>query len=279
MECVFAFIVLIAILVAFATQKHSSASGMNDAYARLAGRFGGKLTRGGWWSKPSVRIVWHGVQVFVSVQKIGGAGTSFYTQVSMAWPDTALRLEVYPAGVWSRVSRFLGMDSMRIGSMAFDEQYVIQTATPDEARRFLSAGVQWHIDRLCRLLGTGDVYVRVENGNLIVRKRTFIRTYPELEQLVRLSLELYEQGLLTQSAGIEFVAGPGPEGPPKCKVCGDHIDSDVVLCRRCETPHHRECWHFFGACSVYGCGETRFDVPHFYPVVPAPHVKSDRVSG
>lgn len=259
MECVFATIVLVAILVAFATQKQSSASGSNEAYTRLAGRFGGKVSRGGWWRKPAVRFAWHGAHVLVDVHKSGGAGSAYYTQVGIAWPDPLLRLEVYPAGVWSRVSRFLGMESMRIGAVAFDEQYVIQTSTPQAARNFLSAGVQWHIDRLCRLLSGGDVYVRAERGMLLIRKKSFIRNYADLEQFVRLALELYEQGLLTQSAGIEFIAGPGSDGPVVCKVCGDEFDHDVVICRRCRTPHHRECWHYYGACSTYGCGETRFE--------------------
>ena len=259
MECVFATIVLVAILVAFATQKQSSASGSNEAYTRLAGRFGGKVARGGWFRKPSVRFNWHGTQVLVDVHKGGGPGASHYTQVSMSWPDAELRLETYPAGVWSKVGRFLGMDNMRIGSVTFDEQYVIQTSTPEPARRFLSTGVQWHIDRLCRLMAGGDIYVRVERGVIYIRKKSFIRLYADLEQLVRLSLERYEQALLTQSAGIQFVAGAGPDGPVICKVCGEELNHEIVLCKRCQTPHHRECWHYYGACSTYGCGETRFE--------------------
>lgn len=262
MECIFATIVLVAILVAFITQKQSSASGSNEAYTRLAGRFGGKVSRGGWFRKPSVRFAWHGANVLVDVQKTGGTGGAHMTQVSISWPETNLRLEVFPAGVWSRVTRFLGRDNMQIGSVAFDEQYVIHTDTPDTARRFLSTGVQWHIDRLCRLMGNGDIYVRVERGTITIRKRPFIRIYADLEQFVRLSLELYEQALLTHSAGISFIAGEMPDGPVICKVCGDDLDHEVVICRRCRTPHHRECWHYYGACSTYGCGETRFDLPH-----------------
>jgi hypothetical protein len=261
--------------VAFATQKAGTASGANDAYARLAARFGGKFTRGGWFSKPSVRFAWHGTHVLVDVSKAGSGGGQC-TQVLMSWPDTMLRLEVYPAGVWSRVSRFLGMDSMRIGAATFDEQYVINTDSPDLARRFLSAGVQWHIDRISRLLGTGDVLVAVERGTLMVRKKAFIRGYPDLESFVRLCLELYEQGLLTQSAGIEFVAGGGLDGPPKCQVCLEGIESDMVLCRRCQTPHHRECWHYYGSCTTYGCGETRFDELRIPPAMYVPHEANGR---
>ena len=42
MECIFATIVLLAILIAFAAQKWGNASGTNDAYGKLASRFGGQ---------------------------------------------------------------------------------------------------------------------------------------------------------------------------------------------------------------------------------------------
>lgn len=46
-----------------------------------------------------------------------------------------------------------------------------------------------------------------------------------------------------------------------CRVCGTRIDSDVVLCRRCYTPHHHDCWHYAGRCSTYACGERRYIKP------------------
>jgi hypothetical protein len=37
------------------------------------------------------------------------------------------------------------------------------------------------------------------------------------------------------------------------------IAEDVrVNCRRCGTPHHKDCWEFNGQCSTYACGEKRF---------------------
>ena len=133
MECIFATIVLLAILVAFAAQKWGNASGTNDAYGRLARAFGGKLTRGGWFRKPSARFTWHGAQVEVAAHaSSGGSGPQTYT--TFAWPDPHLAIEVYPAGVWSRVTRLLGSGSMHIGTKAFDEHYVINTSDEQGCR-------------------------------------------------------------------------------------------------------------------------------------------------
>jgi ribosomal protein L40E len=40
-----------------------------------------------------------------------------------------------------------------------------------------------------------------------------------------------------------------------CGVCGQAIESDLVRCRKCRSPHHRDCWDYNGRCSTYGCQE------------------------
>ena len=64
------------------------------------------------------------------------------------------------------------------------------------------------------------------------------------------------------SEGIAIVAAgaasPEDAGPPICKVCGEAIvDGPGVFCGTCKTPHHRDCWEFVGACSIYGCNGKR----------------------
>jgi hypothetical protein len=49
-----------------------------------------------------------------------------------------------------------------------------------------------------------------------------------------------------------------PTADAVCKVCGDPLEGEIVYCRICDTPHHRDCWRYFGGCSVYACGERRF---------------------
>lgn len=44
-----------------------------------------------------------------------------------------------------------------------------------------------------------------------------------------------------------------------CQVCGEGIETDVVFCVRCHTPHHRDCWKYMGQCSTFGCGSVQCD--------------------
>jgi len=48
-----------------------------------------------------------------------------------------------------------------------------------------------------------------------------------------------------------------PQGG-ECQVCGERMETRVVFCARCRTPHHEECWSYVGQCSTYACREIRF---------------------
>ena len=39
-----------------------------------------------------------------------------------------------------------------------------------------------------------------------------------------------------------------------CAVCGQGLKGRLVLCRRCGTRYHNNCWDYNeGLCAVYGC--------------------------
>jgi hypothetical protein len=70
--------------------------------------------------------------------------------------------------------------------------------------------------------------------------------------------ELMEAGRVARDI---FILNVNYENQAVCKVCGSTIEERKVLCRRCYTPHHRDCWTFSGKCAVYACGEKHFLVP------------------
>ena len=52
-----------------------------------------------------------------------------------------------------------------------------------------------------------------------------------------------------------------PASGGECQICGSPMEAGVVLCAKCRTHHHEECWTYNGACSTYGCREIRFTRP------------------
>ena len=211
-------------------------------------------------SSPSVRFRHRGVPASVDIVKSGPKSNGSYTRVLLRWPENRFGCEVFPAGTWAKFGRF-GMRDVDIGSPDFDESYVITSHDKEAVKNFLSPGVQTQIDRIRFLHVYDDVYLSVNRGTLIVKKRGIIRQPELLETLVQEVLDLYDQAVMTLSQGVQFVddaqAGVPADGAV-CQICGDAIGSEMVLCRRCKTPHHLDCWKYYGSCSTYGCSESRF---------------------
>lgn len=264
MECFLTFGVLVTaiiILVAFASKAQSRADRWNRAYQQIAQRYGGACLPAGWFSHPSVRFQYGSTHVLLNTYTSGRHGQ--FTQIHINWPDAAFRLEVFPDWQGGRARPLRGMESVKTGSHQFDEHYATQTNSFDETRSLLSSGVQWQIDRLRNMLGDGDIYIAIHRGRLLIKKPTLITKIDELDEFTQLALGLYDQAMLTRTVGIDFVEDNSVQviKEATCQICGEDIVTDMVFCRRCKTPHHMECWQYYGACAVYGCQEQRFIAP------------------
>ncbi len=268
-ECFFPLLVVAIVVVFLAINAHSRTSAFNEAFERLATHFGGRSRGGGWYRNPSATFATHGMLVRVDVFAPGGRQGQRYTQVHLDWPDPKFRFEVFPAPQWGRMGQLVGMQEVEIGSPAFDDQYVVRGSDVREVRALLSGAVQHQINVLQRFLDNDDIYISIGRGQLLVKKLSLIRDADQLIRLVQLALELRAQAQLTQMAGIEFDddSKAQPIEAATCLVCGEVMGLEMVICRRCKTPHHRDCWHYFGRCATYGCGETRFYMPKTAPAL------------
>lgn len=262
MECLVLFIVLVALVtgvVIVAAAAQSRADSWNRSWQALAQRFGGNCMPAGWFGRPSVRFRYGQTHALLSSCRINGAE---YTQMVINWPDPDFRVEVYPTEADGDVA---ADDSGSMGTAwnVFFRRYAIEGPDPEASLAFLSDGVRLQIERLRRFDETHDVYFSVYRGRLLIRRRGRLRRFDQLEDFTLLALELFDQAMLTRMTGIEFVDADMAQviHEAVCRVCGDEIVTDMVFCRRCKTPHHLECWQYYGACAVYGCQETRWIVP------------------
>ena len=138
------------------------------------------------------------------VNTISGSGYGGqFTQIHINWPDPSIRVEVRPN--WRDRKGLRGVQDIETGSAYFDHKFTVRGNSETEVRAFLSEGVQWYVDRLSQLLGNGDILVGIQRGRLLIRKASLIQKFAELEELVQLSLALFDQAMLTRSVGIEFV--------------------------------------------------------------------------
>lgn len=241
---------------------------LTEAYQRVAYKFQGHVEPATWNRYPRLGFTYEGRTVFVDTFTVGGRKRpAHYTRFRIVWPDRTTRCELYPHGILDRFHALFGMRDIEIGSPRFDGTYLISGSDANAIRGLLSGGVQAHIEAL-RRHRTPDLYVSWEGGMLTVRKQEIYRTFDDLEAFIQLGLALYDAAYATRSEGIQFVGDmkhsaesiSDPFSLPAdheviCRVCGEEITPDaVVFCQQCRTPHHGDCWKYYGACSVYGCG-------------------------
>jgi hypothetical protein len=229
---------------------------LRRGYAKLARERYGVFTPGGWWRRH--RVDFHYGEARVTLQPRTKSGIRLH-ELEIDWPDPQFRCEIFRAGVPSSARTRRGLANVAVGCESFDHHYVVLADNPVQARALLSGAVRRLIDRLDGLLDGAELQVGVRQGRLRVSKAGRLRRHEELEDFTQLALELYDQAMLARGAGIEFLGEESAQVVEAaiCQVCGEEIGDDMVVCVRCKTPHHGDCWRYNGGCSVYGCRETR----------------------
>lgn len=177
----------------------------------------------------------------------------------MIWPNRKLRLEVSTSPTKSRNWGPGATQQVIVDDPQFQSVYHTTGNEPGLVRRLLTSGVQWQIEKIRRHMGNDDVQITLSRGNLVVSKPGYIKDYIPLEDFVRYSLELFDQLMLVDVEGIEFVNSNQASVVDNvtCPICSELILQNLVVCSRCKTPHCQDCWQYNGQCATFACSETR----------------------
>jgi hypothetical protein len=254
-------LVIIGIAVVLIVSQHHRRSQLLDLVAR---RFHGRLDGGDLFSAPRLRLQFQGQPAVLRFIRVGKH--SIHTQFSITWSSRTLRCEIYPQDVMGGLRKLLGVQDIEIGSPAFDAAYIISGNDAAAVRELLTPAVQDCIQRLAALdpgalsidLRRG-IQIKWSGGALTITKPCNLTTFDTLEQFVSLAAELFTAASTPSAAGIEFLGETSEreQAQSQCQVCGEPLNGDLVYCAACQTPHHRECWEYFGGCSTYACGQKR----------------------
>jgi hypothetical protein len=250
-----AVVAIVALLMALG--KRSS---LRQTLRRAAAQLGGRLEPGAWYGKSHcVRFVHAGNPA--ELRFLAGGKNRPYTHLEIHWSGPPLRCEVYPEGLMASLGKLMGMEDIVIGSPRFDWQFIITGDDAAAIKSLLNAQVQAVIFNLNSYVS--GIHIRFSPRSLTVTSRGHLSDYARLIEFARQCRELYDAAAETQSRGIEFFDGSAAAvsqatATARCMVCGEGLSADVVYCRSCRTPHHRDCWSYSGGCSTYGCRETTF---------------------
>jgi len=274
MECLAAFLlttVAFLVLLGSLARAQSKSARRRRIYQLVAKRYSGVYVAGGLFARPSISLRYGDARALFREVMSRGAYAGKCSELQIEWPDSRRRLELYRGGNVGDDGRLRNDNDGGNDIEEFLKDYVASGGQRDW-EHLLSEGVRWQINRLRFLDGDeSGIYVAIRRGRLVVRKAVLMSQYDELDEFLSESLSLYDQAMLTQAHGIEFVEPSlnQPLGDVVCKICGEDIEQELVYCRRCKTPHHRDCWRYNGMCSVYGCQETRYLEPRVVPHSPS----------
>jgi len=283
-------VVAILLAVYLSVRAQSRIDVWNQAFAILSRRFGGQLFLGGWFRQPQWRLLYGETFVRLTTYTVGGSRAIRVMELIAQFPDARCKMDVFPRSADTSLFPIdTDLRPVLLGGTGEGGRFIVTASSPapdpvmpdnefagrwtilandeEEAALLLTQQVRFHLDQLRRTPEWSDVNLSIRPGWLTIRRKWTSKLPADLEAFVELALGLVDQAQMTRTSGIDFL----DDGQVKvvedarCLICGEALQSELVYCRRCKTPHHRECWEYSGGCSTYGCRETQFLVPQRHP--------------
>lgn len=236
---------------------------LRQTYQRFSELYAGQLHDRQLFESPKVSFVRGISRALLSIYESSDPTPQFYTQLTFTmpggWPH---RMEIFPQRFQDMDVKYLNVEDIQIGDAQFDPRYVVKANDDRFAREFLDARTRQAVDELRSLGGNDKILISINSSRLMVRKQSILSELEELSVFAELSCRVLDRILQfwQKASGIEILDEPAAPSAtdPVCQVCGAAIPKEVrVYCRRCRTPHHKDCWEFNGQCSTYACGENR----------------------
>jgi hypothetical protein len=275
MECILIFLFLVTtlgLLAGFGLGRAPRTGLLVESYRLLAQRYHGTLYRTGWRGMP--RVVFHYRSACVMVEALARApqdlGPGPAVRMHLPWPESELSAEVRHPPRPPHAALHDGLQPIPLASDDFGRRCSVRGSDPRSVAEFFSAVLRWHVERLRAQPAVSPLCLQIGRGAMTITKALAVHNGSELMQIVEAGLDLYDQAMLTRTRDITFLEQQSAQVLEQavCRICGEEIHEGLVFCRRCKTPHHRECWQYVGRCSVFACGETLFREPQVAERVP-----------
>ena len=179
-------------------------------------------------------------------------------RMTTAWPEPGLRIRISPET--PETKRLAGVRDIQVGAADFDAAFIVESNHEDRLLAMMDPLVR----ELIFAIGT-ELQLMISGGRVQLDLVQPMTTNEESKQ-AQVRIETF----MALVAKMSSIAGghDTPDGlhltriqseKAICLVCGDCCSEDkdqLVVCTICESPHHRECWDYFGSCSTFACPST-----------------------
>jgi hypothetical protein len=169
------------------------------------------------------------------------------------------RLRIFPEGLFGSLRKAFGAQDIEIGDARFDTEYVIQGSPETWVREILDPETR---RRIYVITSLGESFL---NGNaftmeagstgLTISCGRNLADDPELLQgFLDNALALHARIVGRHAPEIQILRAEENATRGNCPVCANPLEGEARQCPKCATPHHADCWEYFGGCAIYGCG-------------------------
>ncbi len=266
MECLLVALFLVASLfgLIIALIAGAGRSPWNDGFQHVAKRFHGTLHSGGWFQPPTVWFKRGAAQARLTIIPLRDKSGENCLMLAIEQREITTRIEICRVGTREALLPLRrNLQAIETTTNDFSRHWQVLSDNAETTHKLLTDGVRLTLDWFWRQPASAETTVSLSPTWFVARKIWKSPRGEDLETFVERACALADQFNLAAVVGVEFVAGQQPQlvEEARCGVCGENLTSEIVLCRRCQTPHHADCWQFTGCCSTYGCGCTDFARP------------------
>lgn len=230
-------------------------------WRQVAKKMRAEISVRGWWRQfPALRLSYREARFVVFVQAARGVE---WTRLSLKHSSLDGRATLSSAALANDLETHPQAAAMTLIDDLARHNWSGWTVVDSRGDRRMNPVVQSQLVQLQHAVHPYHLQCRLSPGLLEIDVDQPLWSFDAVRQLLRTGMAIYDQFLLTTADGIAFVEGDDvrPLEAVNCRICGESIESDLVACRACKTPHHRECWEYNGQCSTYACGEAVYLMP------------------
>ena len=98
-------------------------------------------------------------------------------------------------------------------------------------------------------------HIDLNRKTLSVSLPAYYRMVTSVMMMVKLVSQMVVRLHEIENSGKIKVLSATVEQGGECQVCGTELSGIIISCKRCNTPHHEDCWTYMERCSTFGCAE------------------------
>jgi hypothetical protein len=208
------------------------------------------------WSGDRLEFAVDGVPA-VLIHGAGGENRPAQTRARFQFTPPGI-LRIVPEGLFASLRKAFGARDIELGDPGFDGGFLVQGSPEPWVREVLDEPTRRQILRLAQLGASfwNGAHVSIEagpGGVTIFCQRDLADDGSQLNAFLDGAVAVFRNLRTPVTEGISILPAEEHAVRGDCPVCASPLDAAPRHCPMCRTPHHRDCWEYFGGCAIYAC--------------------------